>query len=87
MPDTTGTITTGGTAQQILPANPLRKRFFVQNNSAGALTVSREGNATATGPIVVPAGAMYESPVGMPTDGKISIYGATTGQAFGYGEF
>ena len=78
-----GTITAGGTAQQLMAANALRRGFSVQNLSTGDLWVNATGTASAAaGSIKLPAGALYESPPGAAGTGAISIFGATTGQAF-----
>lgn len=81
--DKSGTITLGGTAQELMASNPERSGFWLQNVSAGDLWISDIGTAAATQPsLKVAAGAIYESPMtGCPT-GAISIFGATTGQAF-----
>ena len=82
--DRSGTIATGGAAQQIAAANASRKGFFVQNVSVGDLSISSLATAVQSQPsLKIPAGALYEFPasVGVPA-GAISIIGATTGQAF-----
>lgn len=78
-----GTITTGGTAQVLMAANTSRKGFFIQNISTGDLWISDLGTAAASQPSVhLPASSYYEPPLnGVPT-AAISIFGATTGQAF-----
>lgn len=45
--DASGTITTGGTAQLVLPVHPSRSHFIFQNNSAHAMYVEI-GSARAT---------------------------------------
>lgn len=78
-----GTITTGGTAQVLMAANPARNGWSLMNVSAGDLWFYELGTATTSQPsIKVEAGALYESPAGAAPDGAISIIGATTGQAF-----
>lgn len=79
-----GTVTLGGTAQALMAGNPGRKGFFVQNNSSGDLWINELGNAAAAAQpaLRLVPGAYYESPItGCPV-GAISIFGATTGQAF-----
>jgi hypothetical protein len=81
--DGSGTITTGGTAQilfgGIVPANG----WLVCNNSAGALYISDVGTASAGGSAIqVAAGATFVTPSGYKPPGAVSIFGATTGQAF-----
>lgn len=82
-----GTITAGGVAQALLQAGDQhapRNGFSVQNNSAGDLWINELGGSAAAGQpcIKIPAGALYETPRGMPCPQAVSIYGATTGQAF-----
>lgn len=86
--DRSGTITAGGTAQQLMPANAARRGFFLQNNSTGDLWINPNAAAVASQPsLKVPAGALYESPFGGAPAGAISIIGATTAQAFSAREF
>lgn len=77
-----GTITTGGTAQVLMPAWSARKGCTVQNQSTGDLWVSEIGTAAATQPSIrVPAGAQYICMSPAPGT-ALSIIGATTAQAF-----
>jgi hypothetical protein len=83
--NTSGTITTGGAAQQLAGAFPQRKGCVIQNQSAADLWISDIGTAAATQPSVkVPAGAQYVCGgyAGGAPSGAMSIFGATTGQAF-----
>jgi hypothetical protein len=78
-----GTITAGGTAQELMAANKGRGGFWIQNVSAGDLWINELGTAAATQPSMkLAAGALYESAVTGCTANAISIFGATTGQAF-----
>jgi hypothetical protein len=79
-----GTIATGGTAQSLMVANAARKGWFIQNNSTGDLWVNRFGGTAIAGQpsILIPAGALYETPDGGSGGNALSIYGATTGQTF-----
>ncbi len=78
-----GTITTGGTAQQIAGSNAACRGFLIQNNSSGDLWFSTLATAVQSQPSIrLPAGYFYESPLGGVGTGAISIIGATTGQAF-----
>jgi hypothetical protein len=79
-----GTITTGGTAQILMSANPIRRGFDIQNNSAGDLAINvTNGTASLTAnSIIIPTGSLYESPLSGCTNYAISIIGATTGQVF-----
>lgn len=87
MSDGTGTIATGGTAQPLLPNAGSREGFWVQNTSSGDLRISRDGAASSTAGLLLPPGALYESPAGMPVSGAISVWGATTGQTYSMGEW
>ena len=76
-----GTITAGGTAQVLAPANLSRAGFWFQNVSDTDMWINELGNAAASQPsIKVPAGAMYEFPVVPGT--ALSVFCATTGKAF-----
>ena len=78
-----GTVTTGGTAQQLMPSNTSRKGFSVQNLSTGDLWFNSLGTAAASQPSMkLVSGAYFETPAGYGATGGISIFGATTGQAF-----
>lgn len=81
--DKSGTITLGGTAQPLMAANPARKGIQIYNVSGGDLWFSEVGTASAgSGSIKIASGGYFASPVGGVTLGAISIYGATTSQAF-----
>jgi len=78
---TQGTITAGGTAQVAAPNNPSRREIKIINNSVGDLWVNSIGTAGAAGlngSDVIPAGGKKEEEA----TSAISIFGATTGQAF-----
>jgi len=81
--DRSGTLTSGGSAQNVCGANHGRRGFWIQNQSAGDLWISTLGTAAATQPsLKLIAGAYWEAPAtGVPRD-AVSIFGATTGQAF-----
>ena len=80
------TITAGGTAQDLMPANSSRIGWLLQNQSTGPLYVRSKGSGgttTATtdqNSLLIPAGGYYEPP--KITVNALSIVGATTGQAF-----
>lgn len=79
--DRSGTITAGGTAQQLMPLWQGRHGCIVQNLSATDLWINDQGTAAAAAPsIKVPAGAQFVC-VG-PTGAVLSIFGATTAQPF-----
>lgn len=89
-----GTITLGGTAQEFLPASSIRRGWWIQNKSAGDLFVSDGATASATVGVKISAGQLYETPDAWGSQfpqsisqvgGLITIFGATTGQAFVYG--
>jgi len=78
-----GTIATGGLAQVLAAANSARVGLFIQNNSTGDLWISSIGTAAAAQPSLwLPPGSYYEFPQGGVPATAVSIYGATTGQAF-----
>lgn len=78
-----GTITSGGVAQTLMALNANRRGFWVQNLSSTDLYINETGSAAASQPsIKIPPNGLYESPAhGCPT-AAISIFGATTSQAF-----
>jgi hypothetical protein len=78
------TITLGGTAQLLMAANPNRKGWLIQNNSAGTLWFNELGGTATQAPpsLSLAAGALYTSPTPGASSAAISIIGATTGQAF-----
>jgi hypothetical protein len=81
--DGSGTITTGGTAQNALASNASRQGFFIQNNSTGNLWFSTLATAVQSQPsIKLLPDAAYETPIGGCGTGALSVIGATTSQAF-----
>ncbi len=80
--DKSGTIASGGVAQTLAAAWPNRRGCVIQNQSTADLWVRSGGTAAATQPSFrVPAGAQYLCMVPA-TDAAISIFGATTAQAY-----
>lgn len=79
-----GTITTGGVAQTLMAANITRSGFMVLNLSAGDLWINElGGTASASQPsIKITTGQLYETMTGQPCPEAITIFGATTAQAF-----
>lgn len=75
-----GTITTGGSAQQLAAANASRSYLKGQNLSTGDLWINEVGGtaAAAQPSYRIPAGGIF----GVNTNQAVSIWGATTGQAF-----
>ena len=80
-----GTITTGGTSQVLLTAKT-RKGYWVRNRSSDSLYINRAGGAATTSNFEIKSGDYFETPLWENVSTKIEIIGATTGQAFGYGE-
>ena len=80
-----GTITTGGTSQVLLTAKT-RKGYWVRNRSSDSLYINRAGGEATTSNFEIKAGDYFETPIWENVSTKIEIIGATTGQAFGYGE-
>lgn len=78
--DRSGSITTGGTAQPLAAANTNRRYLRGQNLSTGDLWLNEVGGtASAASPSYrVPAGGTF----GINTNQAVSIWGATTGQAW-----
>lgn len=87
--DRSGTITAGGTAQQLMAANAARIGFAIQNLSATAdLWINPLGAAAASQPsIKLVPGAYFEAPAGFGAVGAISVFSATTGVAFSAREY
>ena len=78
-----GTITAGGTAQELLASSTTRYGLSLLNLSAGDIWLSFFGPAAASAPAIrIAAGALYETPPTCYPRAAVSIFGATTGQAF-----
>jgi hypothetical protein len=75
------TITTGGTAQVALAANPSRTGFEIINTSGSLLYINFSGTATNTS-IPLFSGGGYSRYTGKIPTNAVSILGATTGQTF-----
>lgn len=82
--DRSGTITLGGTAQQLMAANTQRHGCSVQNQSTGDLWINDlGGTASAIQPSKwIPAGSEWTCSIGGTSLLAMSIFGGTTGQAF-----
>jgi len=80
-----GTITTGGVSQVLL-TDAKRKGYWVRNSSSDSLYINRAGGEATTSHFEIKAGDYFETPLWENVSTKIEIIGATTGQAFGYGE-
>jgi len=78
---TNGTVTTGGVAQTVAPNNPSRREITIINNSAGDIWVNPlgvAGPAGLNGSSLIAAGNRKQDEM----TGAMSLFGATTGQAF-----
>lgn len=84
-----GFIVAGGTAQVLMPANPGRMGWWLQNTSADNLWINDAGeghpasvpnSGTLCDAFCVVAGATYVSPAA--TQAVISIFGTASGQTF-----
>lgn len=81
--DCSGTITTGGTSQTAVAAVATRKYLLVQNTSAGNEYINFTSNAAATGSslLILPNGSFVQE-TNFVSNEKVSIFGATTAQAY-----
>lgn len=79
-----GTVATGGVAQTLFSGVTPPMGYFVQNLSAGDLYINDLGTASAAaGSILIPSnGSMFMSPSNYRPAGAVSLFGATTAQAF-----
>lgn len=80
-------VTLGGTAQQILAANPLRQGFEIQNNSTLDLRLAFGSTASATDGFIIKANEGSYSSSSRVSTGLVSIFGTTTGQQFTFIEY
>lgn len=81
--DRSGTITAGGTSQQLSAAFATRKYLFIQNQSSEDLYVNFTTNAVIGQPsIKIPPNASFVMESSGVTGEKINIIGATTGDAY-----
>lgn len=86
--DRSGTVTLGGTAQQIMAANATRTYFFFENPSDTAMWINFGATAVATQPsILIAPGASYENPSHFCPNGTVSMICATTSKVFTAKEF
>ena len=77
-----GTITSGGTSQELAAANTSRKYLFVQNVSTGDLWVNFGTAAVTTQPSIKLMPDASLTMTGFVSTQAVNIIGATTGQAF-----
>lgn len=81
--DRSGTITSGGTAQTVMPVNNHRAYLVIENVSAGDLWVNFTTPAVQNQPsLKISPNGSYVLESSFVTDELVSIIGATTGQAF-----
>ena len=83
--DGSGTITTGGAAQQVFAARPGRSYLFCQNPIAATepLLVNAPGAAGAiNGSFELAAGGTLTFSNGFVPQGAVSVFAATTGHRF-----
>lgn len=76
--DRSGTITTGGTAQNAMAANASRRSWTIINTSDTAMRVHAAGTASTTAGVTLNPGDVA---TGTETN-AISVHGATTGKTF-----
>jgi len=78
-----GSITLGGTAQELAAANTSRSYLFVMNIAGEDLWVNFGAVAVADQPSIrLYPGEAYENPPHWCPTGSVSIIGATTGSKF-----
>lgn len=78
-----GTITTGGTAQDVYDKRDGPKYYFLfQNISDTAMFIDFGRTATSTSSIKLGPGEAWEPPAGVIFTGNLSVLCATTGKAF-----
>jgi|SRR6185437_13267213 hypothetical protein len=82
--DGSGTVAAGGSAQTLFGGIVPLNGFLVQNNSSAVLWVSDVGAAAAGGASIQVAanGGVFATPSGYKPAGAVSLFGATTAQAF-----
>jgi hypothetical protein len=81
--DGSGTIVSGGMAQNLFAGVVPVNGYLVANNSSAVLYVSDVGTANSAGAsIPVQSGTVFATPSGYKPAGAVSLYGSVTGQAF-----
>jgi hypothetical protein len=81
--DGSGTVAVGGAPQLLFGGITPVNGWLVANNSSSTLYVSDVGSATMGGAsIPIPAGTVFVTPSGYRPGGPVSLYGASTGQAY-----
>lgn len=77
-----GTITTGGTSQQVFASNTSRKYLFIQNTSSTNEYIGFNVAASTTTGILLLPNSSFSMENGYISTQIINILGATTGQTF-----
>ncbi|HVC50509.1 MAG TPA: hypothetical protein VND87_00660 [Stellaceae bacterium] len=82
--DGSNAVAAGGSAQTLFGGVVPVNGFLVQNNSSAALWICDVGTASAGGASIQLAanGGLFQTPSGYKPAGAVSLFGATTGQAF-----
>lgn len=81
--DRSGSMTTGGTAQELMPANPARRYLLIQNISTENEWIDFGVRAVADKPSIrLSAGDSLVMESGFVSGESISIIAATTGSKF-----
>ncbi len=81
--DGSGAIVSGGTAQILFGGIVPSNGWLVANNSSATLYVSDVGTASAgVASLPIPPGTVFATPPGYKPAGIVSLFGATSGQAF-----
>ena len=82
--DGSAAVAAGGSAQTLFGGVVPVNGFLVQNNSSAALWICDVGTASAGGASIQLAanGGLFQTPSGYKPAGAVSLFGATTGQAF-----
>lgn len=81
--DYSGSITAGGTAQDVYSDAAAPQNFVnFQNTSDTAMWIRFGKTAVADKGIYIPAGGYWEPPVGFIPSGRMSVLCATTGKKF-----
>lgn len=80
--DRSGTVTAGGTSQQIAAANASRKCFFYQNTSDETQYLNFGAAASAANSIEIASKGYWENPPNFCPTGTVNMLGATTAKSF-----
>lgn len=81
--DRSGSITAGGTAQDVYDHRDGPKHYFLfQNRSDTVMYIDFGIDATSTTGIEIAAGGAWEPPAGIIFTGRLSVLCATTGKTF-----